>query len=204
MVQLIKTSVKCYKKKAKKMVGGKQKVYEYNQYLISLKRSDNFECGEGVLIIPEKYFKELFEAEDTWAVKEYLSKLKGYEMNIEEYQKKFQELELELQKDFKDLEWKHNELSRSYKELFSRHTKATKQYKLEGARFEELEAKNEELVRQLESRELEYKKLKEDYEMESNKATILENELKPDKDNDFWSMLKNRISKKELASREDK
>jgi hypothetical protein len=44
MVKVIKSAVKCYKKKTKKTVGGKRKIYEYNQYLIPLKRSDKFEC----------------------------------------------------------------------------------------------------------------------------------------------------------------
>ena len=199
MVQIIKTAVKCYKKRAKKMVGGKQKVYEYNQYLIPLKRSDNLKCQEGVLIIPEQYFGELFGVEDTWAIKEYINKLKGYERNIGEYTK-----------EFRELEWKHNELSKSYKELFRKYTKYQKKYKIEdekiselGARARELEVKNKELISKLKSRELEYTKLKQDYEREANKANILENELKPDKDKDFWSMLKNRISKKELATKED-
>jgi len=218
MVQIIKTAVKCYKKKAKKTVGGKQKVYEYNQYLIPLKRSDNMECKEGVLIIPEKYFKELFGVEDTWAIKEYLSKLKGYEMTIEEYQKEFKELELGYQKEFRDLEWKHSTLSKSYKELVSKHTKATKQYKIDAAKIPELEAKAEELAQQLESKDLEYKKLKEDYEATLNNENIIKEALKsdeskfdedkltdnkPDEDKDFWSMLKNRIGKKELASRDE-
>lgn len=199
MVQVIKTSVKCYKKKAKKTVGGKQKIYEYNQYLIPLKRSDNLECSEGVLIIPEKYFKELFGVEDTWSVKEYINKLKGVERNIGEYTK-----------EFKDLEWKHSELSRSYKELLSKHTKYTKKHRMENEKINELEvinkqlkAKNHELLSKLESNGVEYKKLKQDYEKESHKATILENELKPDKDKDFWSMIKNRLGKKELGSKED-
>lgn len=227
LVQIIKTAVKCYKKKAKKTVGGKQKVYEYNQYLIPLKRSDNLECGEGVLIIPENYFKELFDLEDTWAIKEYLSKLKGYEMNIEGYKKEFVELELQYQKEFKDLEWKHSTLSKSYKELVSKHTKATKQYKIDTAKLQELEAKTDELARQLESKDLEYKKLKDDYELALNNETILKEALKPDEDKfdedepedklnqpklnqdksnedkDFWSMLKNRIGKKEMASKDE-
>lgn len=192
MVQIIKTSVKCYKKKAKKTVGGKQKVYEYNQYLIPLKRVDNLNCGEGVLIIPEQYFEELFGVEDTWSVKEYISKLRGYERNIGEYIK-----------EFKDLEWKHNELSKSYKELLSKHTKYRKKYRNENEKITELEAKNKELHVKLQSQELELKKLKHAYERESNKATILENELKSDDDKDFWSMIKNRIGKKELASKKD-
>ncbi len=199
MVQIIKTSVKCYKKKAKKTVGGKQKVYEYNQYLIPLKRADNLKCGEGILIIPEQYFEELFGVEDTWSVKEYISKLKGYERNIGEYTK-----------EFRELEWKHNELSKSYKALLSKHTKYTKKYRMENEKINELEAcakdlevKNKELIVKLQSRESEYKKLMQDYERESDKANILENELKPDKDKDFWSMLKNRLGKKELVSKED-
>ncbi len=208
MVQVIKTAVKCYKKRAKKTVGGKQKVYEYNQYLIPLKRSDNLECKEGVLIIPEKYFKELFGVEDTWAVKEYLSKLKGYEMSIEGYQKEFKELELRYQKEFKDLEWKHSELSKSYKELFSKHTKATKLYKMDTDKLQELEDKTEELARQLELRDIEYRKLKEDYELVLNKDSLIEEQIKPDEDKqdedkDFWSMLKNRLGKKELASKDE-
>ena len=208
MVQVIKTAVKCYKKKAKKTVGGKQKVYEYNQYLIPLKRSDNLECKEGVLIIPEKYFKELFGVEDTWAVKEYLSKLKGYEMSIEGYQKEFRELELRYQKEFKDLEWKHSELSKSYKELFSKHTKAAKLYKMDTAKLQELESKTEELARQLELKDLEYTKLKEDYELALSKNTLIEEEFKTDEDKgdedkDFWSMLKNRLGKKELVPKDE-
>jgi DNA repair ATPase RecN len=208
MVQIIKTAVKCYKKRAKKTVGGKQKVYEYNQYLIPLKRSDNLECKEGVLIIPEKYFKDLFGVEDTWAVKEYLSKLKGYEMSIEGYQKDFKELELQYQKEFKDLEWKHSELSRSYKALLSKHTKATKLYKMDSTKLPELEAKIGEMAKQLESKDIEYRKLKEDYELAVNKGIALEEELKQDEnrsgeDKDFWSMLKNRLGKKELASKDE-
>ncbi|HML04592.1 MAG TPA: hypothetical protein VK426_02360 [Methanobacterium sp.] len=199
MVQIIKNSVKCYKKRAKKTVGGKQKVYEYNQYLIPLKRSDNLKCGEGVLIIPEQYFEELFGVEDTWSVKEYINKLKGYERDMGEYTK-----------EFRDLEWKHKELSKSYKELLSKHTKYTKIHRMENEKIGEMEARakdfeqeNKELVAKIQTMESEYKKLKHDFERESDKATILENELKPEKDNDFWSMLKNRIGKKEMTSKKD-
>ncbi len=192
MVQIIKTFVKCYKKKAKKTVGGKQKVYEYNQYLIPLKRTDNLECKEGVLIIPEKYFKELFGVEDTWAVKEYISKLKGYERNMGEYKKEFHELE-----------WKHSELSKSYKELLSKHTKANKRYRLDVSKLQELENQNTELSNKIKLMEAENKKLNENYQREMNKAMILENELKPSKDKDFWTMLKSRISKKDEIAKED-
>ncbi|WP_414470454.1 hypothetical protein [Methanobacterium sp. ACI-7] len=199
MVQIIKTSVKCYKKKAKKMVGGKQKIYEYNQYLIPIKRSDNLKCGEGVLLIPEQYFEELFGVEDTWSIKEYINKLKGYERDIGKYTQ-----------EFRELEWKHNELSKSYKELFSKYTKEKKMFRIDEEKIRELEAhaqslevENQKLLDKIQSKESEYSKLKQDYEMESSKATILENELKPSKDKDFWSVLKSKISKKELASKED-
>ena len=192
MVQIIKTFVKCYKKRAKKMVGGKQKVYEYNQYLIPLKRTDNLQCKEGVLIIPEKYFKELFGVEDTWAVKEYISKLKGYERNMGEYKK-----------GFRELEWKHSELSKSYKELLNKHTKANKKYRSYASKIQELENQNTELINKLELNEAENKKLNENYKRELNKAMILENELKPSKDKDFWTMLKSRLSKKDMIAKED-
>ena len=191
MVQIIKTFVKCYKKKAKKTVGGKQKVYEYNQYLIPLKRTDNLECKEGVLIIPEKYFKELFGVEDTWAVKEYISKLKGYERNMGKYTK-----------EFKQLEWKHIELSKSYKELLNKHTKANKRYRLDVSKLQELENQNTELINKIKLMDTENKKLNENYQRELNKATILENELKPSKDKDFWTMLKSRLSKKDAVEDE--
>jgi DNA repair exonuclease SbcCD ATPase subunit len=201
MVQIIKSSVKCYKKKAKKKVGGKQKIYEYSQYLVPLKRSDNLVCGDGVLLIPEQYFQELFGVDDTWSVKEYITQLKAYEMNIEEYTK-----------EFRDLKWKHDELSRSYKELLNKHTKYTKKYKIENEKINEIEAlnqklntKNKELTAKLESKELEYEKLKQNYEVESKKADILEDELKSDKDEDkdFWSVFKKRLGKKEVETKED-
>ena len=59
MVKVIKSAVKCYKKKTKKTVGGKKKIYEYNQYLVPLKRSDKFECSEEVFIIPQNQIAEL-------------------------------------------------------------------------------------------------------------------------------------------------
>jgi chromosome segregation ATPase len=198
MVQIIKTFVKCYKKKAKKMVGGKQKVYEYNQYLIPIKRTDNLQCKEGVLIIPEKYFKELFGVQDTWAVKEYISKLKGYERNVGEYRK-----------EFKDLEWKHNELSKSYKELLNKHTKANKKYRVDISKIQELESENAELKSKLELKKEENKKLIKNYEEEIKKEKIIENEIKPDKDKDlskdkdFWTIIKSKIGKKDLIAKED-
>jgi len=191
MVQIIKSSVKCYKKKAKKTVGGKKKIYEYSQYLVPLKRSDNMVCGDGVLLIPEQYFQELFGVDDTWSVKEYITQLKAYEMNIEEYTKEFQ-----------DLKWKHDELSRSYKELLNKHTKYTKKYKIENEKINEIEAlnreldtKNKELTVKLEFIEQEYAKLKNEYKKEPKKKEILEDEIKTDKDKDkdFWSAFKKRL-----------
>jgi hypothetical protein len=53
MVKLIKSTVKCYRKKTKKTVGGKKKTYEYNQYLVPLKISDQLECSQEVFVVPE-------------------------------------------------------------------------------------------------------------------------------------------------------
>ena len=63
MAELIKSTVKCYKKKTKKTVGGEKKTYEYNQYQVPLKKSDNLVCEEEVFIIPQNYFEGLIEAE---------------------------------------------------------------------------------------------------------------------------------------------
>ena len=67
MVKVIKSAVKCYKKKTKKTVGGKRKIYEYNQYLVPLKRSDNFDCSEEVFILPQREIFELVGEDVTMA-----------------------------------------------------------------------------------------------------------------------------------------
>ncbi|MGZ7109675.1 MAG: hypothetical protein ACXVHW_11945, partial [Methanobacterium sp.] len=104
------------------------------------------------------------------------------------------------------------QISKSYKELLSKHTKFNKKFKTQDEKINglealkmELEAKNKELTSKLESRDLEYKKLKQDYDKESNKVDNIEDEPEPDKDGDkdFWSMLKNRLSKKEMTTKED-
>ena len=79
---------------------------------------------------------------------------------------------------------------------------------MDTSKLQELEIKAEELSKQLELKDSEYQKLKEDYELALNKDAIIEEQLKPDEDKgdedkDFWSMIKNRLGKKELASKDE-
>jgi len=60
----------------------------------------------------------------------------------------------------------------------------------------------------LELRDIEYNKLKEDYDLVLNKSTIIEEQIKPDEDKvdedkDLWSMIKNRLGKKELVPKDE-
>ena len=119
MVKMVKSNVKCYKKKTKKNVGGQKKTYEYNQYLVPLKRSDNLDCSMGVFVIPQNDFKDLVDEE---------GELKDISGQEEEYKSHIAQYETELA----ELEWKHSQLSKSYKELLNKHNKTRrKQQELE-------------------------------------------------------------------------
>ncbi|MBZ2164737.1 hypothetical protein [Methanobacterium spitsbergense] len=184
MVKVIKSAVKCYKKKTKKTVGGKRKIYEYNQYLVPLKRSDKFECSEEVFIIPQRQIEELV-GEDISMAEEYLKNLGVKDSNIEVYERELAELE-----------WKHNELSKSYKELVSKHTKTNKKLRLEDERLKSLEEDKRKLMNKLEEVSGAYKTLKTNYELESEKNKVLEDELNIQKDKDIWTSLKSRLGSK--------
>jgi chromosome segregation ATPase len=184
MVKVIKSAVKCYKKKTKKTVGGKRKIYEYNQYLVPLKRSDKFECSEEVFIIPQRQIEELV-GEDIALAEEYLKNLGVKDSNIEVYERELAELE-----------WKHNELSKSYKELVSKHTKTNKKLRLEDERLKSLEEDKKKLMNKLEEVSGAYKTLKTNYELESEKNKVLEGELNIQKDKDLWTSLKSRLGSK--------
>ncbi len=184
MVKVIKSAVKCYKKKTKKTVGGKRKIYEYNQYLVPLKRSDKFECSEEVFIIPQRQIEELV-GEDISMAEEYLKNLGVKDSNIEIYERELAELE-----------WKHNELSKSYKELVSKHTKTNKKLRLEDERLKSLEEDKKKLMNKLEEVSGAYKTLKTNYELESEKNKVLEDELNIQKDKDIWTSLKSRLGSK--------
>jgi DNA repair exonuclease SbcCD ATPase subunit len=182
MVKVIKSAVKCYKKKTKKTVGGKRKIYEYNQYLVPLKRSDKFECSEEVFIIPQRQIKELV-GEDISMAEEYLKNLGVNDSNFEAYERELAELE-----------WKHNELSKSYKELVSKHTKTNKKLRIDDERLKNLEEDKKKLMNKLEEVSSAYKTLKTNYELESKKNKVLEDEL--NKDKDIWTSLKSRLGSK--------
>ena len=102
MVKVIKSAVKCYKKKTKKTVGGNTKIYEYNQYLVPLKRSDDFNCSEKVFIIPQSHLEDMVGG-DISKIGDLLDNLGAKDENIDLYTREIAELE-----------WKHNELSKDH------------------------------------------------------------------------------------------
>jgi septal ring factor EnvC (AmiA/AmiB activator) len=182
MVKVIKSAVKCYKKKTKKTVGGKRKIYEYNQYLVPLKRSDNFQCSEDVLIIPKSEIEELAIANRS-TLDELFDNLSADHSNIDAYERELAELE-----------WKHNELSKSYKELVSKQSKTNKRIRTDGERIKTLEDENYAIKNQFKALSENYNALKTKYELESqkNKADQEENAQK----DDIWSSLKSRLGSK--------
>lgn len=184
MVKVIKSAVKCYKKKTKKTVGGKRKIYEYNQYLVPLKRSDNFDCSEEVFIIPQGQIKELV-GDDLSLAEDYLKNLGAKESHLDAYERELAELE-----------WKHNELSKSYKELVSKHTKTNKKLRLGDERIKTLESDKEKLMKKLQEVSGIHKTLKKKYELETEKNKVLEDELNIQKDKDIWTSLKSRLGSK--------
>jgi len=184
MVKVIKSAVKCYKKKTKKTVGGKRKIYEYNQYLVPLKRSDSFDCSEEVFIIPQGQIKELV-GDDLSLAEDYLKNLGAKESHLDAYERELAELE-----------WKHNELSKSYKELVSKHTKTNKKLRLGGERIKTLESDKEKLMKKLQEVSGIHKTLKKKYELETEKNKVLEDEVNIQKDKDIWTSLKSRLGSK--------
>jgi len=138
--------VKCYKKKTKKTVGGEKKTYEYNQYQVPLKKSDNLVCEEEVFIIPQNYFEGLIEAE----VESQLEDLEQHK-----------EILVGYKKELADLEWKHNELSRSYKSLVSKNAQTNKKIRLVEEKNTNLERENRKFKNQLQQLMKDYKDLKE-------------------------------------------
>ncbi len=158
MVKVIKSAVKCYKKKTKKTVGGNTKIYEYNQYLVPLKRSDDFSCSEEVFIIPQSHIEDLVDG-DVSQIGDILDNLGAKDENIDLYTREIAELE-----------WKHNELSRSYKELVSKHTKTDKRLRNGIEQIRTLESDKKKLMTKLEELSGIYKNLKKDYELEQRRT----------------------------------
>lgn len=175
MVELVKSMVKCYKKKTKKMVGGRRKTYEYYQYQVPLKKSDNLPCSEEVFIIPQNQFEDLIEDEIG----------EGRQSDDKQYKGVIAEYEKELA----ELEWKHGELSKSYKTLVSKNAKTNKRLRLEGEKITTLEQENEKLQNQLHQINNEYQKLKISHNDELKKNKELIEEMKSEEKSGFLGFL---------------
>jgi hypothetical protein len=184
MVELIKSTVKCYKKKTKKMVGGHRKTYEYNQYQVPLKKSDNLVCSEEVYVIPQILFDEIKEAESSSQEHD----IKQHKLVISEYEK-----------ELADLEWKHKELSRSYKALVSKNAKTNKRLKMEEEKTDLFETLNTTLKEDNRSLLNKIEQLKNQYH--NLKETSQKQE---DKDQDIWKSIRSRFSSREDKDQEDR
>lgn len=180
MVRVIKSAVKCYKKKTKKTVGGKTKIYEYNQYLIPLKKSDDLECSEDVFILSQKQLNEITGREVS-DLNQYFEDIMGYQGNVEEYENTIAEME-----------WKKSELSKSYQDLVTKNAKTNKKLKIESQRVKDLEETNQRLLKDIDIKNREYHDLKKEYDFELEKNKVMEEEINQ-KDKDIWSSLKSRL-----------
>ena len=210
MAKLVKSAVKCYKKKTQKNVGGQKKTYEYNQYLVPLKRSDNLDCSMEVFIIPQSDIKNLLDEE---------GELRDISDQEVEYKSHISQYETELA----ELEWKHNQLSKSYKELFNKHNKTRKtQQELED-KIKILESDRTKLINALkkerkinegvlaqkvqDSKPLAGQKspqksqISDKISVNNEKTSVSAEEDKDDKD--IWAVLKSRLSKKEQDEKEE-
>lgn len=205
MVKMVKSNVKCYKKKTKKNVGGQKKTYEYNQYLVPLKRSDNLDCSMGVFVIPQNDVKDLVDEE---------GELKDISGQEEEYKSHIAQYETELA----ELEWKHSQLSKSYKELLNKHNKTRrKQQELED-KIETLENDRIKLISALKEerqangvRVQKFPDVKPSAGQKSSESDKIiadddqtstpNNEEKDDKD--IWTALKSRLTKKEHEEKDE-
>jgi chromosome segregation ATPase len=186
MVELVKSRVKCYKKKTKKNVGGQKKTYEYNQYQVPLKRSDNLDCSMEVFIIPKSDLKHLINEE---------GELKDISGQKEEYKAHIAQYETELA----ELEWKHNQLSKSYKDLFNKHNKARKNQKELEEKVETLENHRMKLINALKKERETYRGLKTVLQESSNEKSIHEHEKLVEQDK-----TKSKLEKTEMNPSDDK
>lgn len=207
MVKLVKSAVKCYKKKTKKTVGGQRKTYEYNQYLVPLKRSDNLDCSMEVFIIPQEDLSDWVD--ENGELKDLSGKQDEYESKLDQYEA-----------DFADLEWKHSKLSRTYKELFSKHNKTLKKEKALEDQIRSLESDREKLINALKKERRVTEKLKMEQQTEDKTSSEVKNTIKSDKvqgnseniknkdldedkeDKDIWTVLRSRLTKKEEEKEE--
>ncbi len=180
MVKLIKSTVKCYRKKTKKTVGGKRKTYEYNQYLVPLKISDQLECNQDVYVVLENELEGMLNEEG-----ELVGDQKAFQRHIDVYQKELDELE-----------WKHGELSRSYKELVAKNTKNNQLIRKLTSEVENLRLVHQELEKNLKIERENHLALEKRHQLEVKKAQLLEEELSKHK-GDFWTSIRSKLVSKE-------
>lgn len=207
MVKMVKSAVKCYKKKTKKSVGGQRKTYEYNQYLVPLKRSDDLDCSMEVFIIPENDINHFLNEEGE--LKDISNQENKFKIHIAQYKN-----------ELADLEWKHNQLSKSYKDLLNKHNKTRrKQQELE-VKIKNLENDKNQLIEALKKEKsismvpelvnqevmdevsdsktintsLGSDKIKASIEKSSGTNETSDNKEKDDKD--FWTVIKSRLAKR--------
>jgi hypothetical protein len=212
MVKLVKSSVKCYKKKTNKTVSGKKRTYEYNQYLVPLKTSDKLNCSMEVFIIPQDDLADFID-EDGKIEENFLGRGEKYKRRLAEYETELAELE-----------WKHGELSRSYKELFKKHNKSRKRRQELEEILEQIDDDREKLIIALKKGKDDNQSLKTDYKEELRKNKILEEELnlkkvndkivtdkkinddgdEDNRDTDIWKVLRSRLTKKEKEEDKDR
>jgi hypothetical protein len=114
-------------------VGGQKKTYEYNQYLVPLKRSDKLDCSMDVFIIPQNDLDDLID--EKGELKDISGQADNYKRNLAEYEAELAELE-----------WKHSQLSKSYKELFKKQNKTRKKNQELEHKVEILESDREKLM----------------------------------------------------------
>ncbi len=203
MVKMVKSHVKCYKKKTKKTVGGQKKTYEYNQYLVPLKRSDNLDCSTEVFIIPQNDIEDLVDEQGE--LKDISQEEEEYKIHIAQYET-----------DLADLEWKHGQLSKSYKELVNKHNKTRrKQQELED-KIKTLESDRSKLINALKKERKINETLRTqnvpDSKIPAGKGSLETDKITKDKDKtssngeddkDIWAVLKSRLSKKEQEEKEE-
>jgi chromosome segregation ATPase len=183
MEDLIKSAVKCYKKKTKKRVGGRRKTYQYYQYQVPLKKSDDLTCGEEVFIVPQKKFEHLIEVE----VAAHLQDFKSQHQSIAAYEKELAELE-----------WKHGQLSKSYKELVAKYNKKRKTHEKDQKTLssamesiEVLKEQNKQFLKEIENKNDELRQIQNKYK-EIKKTPDGKKEDKTEKEKDFWSRFRGR------------
>jgi chromosome segregation ATPase len=148
--------------------------------LVPLKISDQLECSQDVLVVPENELEGMLDEEG-----ELVGDQTELQRHIDVYQKELDELE-----------WKHGELSRSYKELVAKNTKNNQQMRRLTSELENLRLNNQALEKDLEIERENNQALEKKHRLEVKKAELLEEELSKHR-GDFWTAIKSKLASKE-------